>query len=223
MTLSLTVDGVTVSVADGATVLDAVKAAGVHLPHLCKDEDQEAIGACRTCLVQVEGQRGFPASCYLPARDGMQVATRGEALDRVRRTVLELTLAMLDPAGRGARRLAAEAQPYGAEARFAPNPDQRLDDSTPAFTLNHADCILCGRCVVGCQDVQHIGAIAVIGGGETAHIGTFLDQPLVQSICTSCGTCVSVCPTGALFPRLEPLPTRRRGGRDGDGRGAGAG
>src|SRR3989304_2219898 len=107
------------------------------------------------------------------------------------------------PAGRGARRLAAEAARYSVDGRFAPDPERALDDSTPAFTLNLADCILCGRCVEGCQDVQHIGAIAVVGGGERAHIGAFLDQPLVESICTSCGTCVSVCPTGALFPRLE--------------------
>jgi len=203
MTLSLNIDGASVSVPDGAMVLDAVKAAGAHVPHLCKDEDQAPIGACRTCLVQVEGQRGFPASCYLPARDGMQVSTHGEQLDRIRRSVLDLTLGMLDPAGRGARRLAAEAARYSVDGRFAPDPERALDDSTPAFTLNLADCILCGRCVEGCQDVQHIGAIAVVGGGERAHIGTFLDQPLVESICTSCGTCVSVCPTGALFPRLE--------------------
>ncbi|HEY4686469.1 MAG TPA: 2Fe-2S iron-sulfur cluster-binding protein [Dehalococcoidia bacterium] len=203
MTLSLNIDGTFVSVPDGAMVLDAVKAAGAHVPHLCKDEDQAPIGACRTCLVQVEGQRGFPASCYLPARDGMNVSTRGEQLDRIRRSVLDLTLGMLDPAGRGARRLAAEAARYSVDGRFAPDPERALDDSTPAFTLNLADCILCGRCVEGCQDVQHIGAIAVVGGGERAHIGAFLDQPLVESICTSCGTCVSVCPTGALFPRLE--------------------
>jgi len=201
--ISLTIDGTPVSVPDGATVLDAVSVADAHVPHLCKDEDQAPIGACRTCLVQVEGQRGFPASCYLPARDGMQVLTRGEQLDRIRRSVLDLTLGMLEPGGRGARRLADEVARYGVDGRFAPNPERAVDDSTPAFTLNHADCILCGRCVEGCQDVQHIGAIAVVGGGERAHIGTFLDQPLVESICTSCGTCVSVCPTGALFPRVE--------------------
>lgn len=202
MTQNLSIDGKAVSVADGATVLDAVAAAGASIPHLCKDDDQRPIGACRTCLVQVDGMRGFPASCYLPAADGMNVTTAGEQLDRIRRTVLDLTLAMLDPAGRGAHRLAAETSRYGVDGRFTPAPDRQKDDSTPAFTLDLADCILCGRCVEGCQDVQHIGAIAVVGGGEAAHIGTFLDQPLVESICTSCGTCVSVCPTGALFPRV---------------------
>jgi len=198
--VALTVDGRGVTVPAGATVLDAIAAAGVHVPHLCKDPDQAPVGACRTCLVRVEGQRGFPASCYLPARDGMAVATSGPDLDRVRRTVLDLTLAMLDPAGRGARMLSDEAARYGAGGRFAPDPKPARDESTPAFTLNHADCILCQRCTAGCQDVQHIGAIAVLGGSEGTHIGTFLDGPLVDSICTSCGTCVSVCPTGALYP-----------------------
>jgi formate dehydrogenase alpha subunit len=200
---TLTIDGNAVSVPEGASVLDAVLAVGVSLPHLCKDDHQDPIGACRTCLVQVAGQRGFPASCYLPARNGMAVATSGERLDRVRATVLELTAAMLDPAGRGAASLEADLQRYGARQRFEARPDPVLDDSTPAFSLNLGDCILCGRCVQGCQDVQHIGAIAVVGGGERAHIGTFLDQPLVESICTSCGTCVSVCPTAALLPRSE--------------------
>jgi len=199
--MALTIDGRTVQVPQGATVLDAVRAAAAHVPHLCKDDDQAPIGACRTCLVQVEGQRGFPASCYLAAREDMVVTTQGEQLDRIRRNVLDLTLGMLEPDGRGARRLSEEMGRYGVGGVFEPRPDRQLDDSTPAFTLNLADCILCARCVEGCQDVQHIGAIAVVGGGEGAHIGAFLDQPLVESICTSCGTCVSVCPTGALFPR----------------------
>jgi predicted molibdopterin-dependent oxidoreductase YjgC len=210
MTLSLIVDGSPVTVPDGATVLDAVIAAGVHIPHLCKDDDQAPIGACRTCLVQVEGQRGFPASCYLPARDGIVVTTHGEALDRLRANVLDLTLGMLEAGGRGANRLSDEMQSHGVTGRFAPAPDRVLDESTPAFTLNLADCILCGRCVEGCQDVQHIGAIAVVGGSKAAHIGTFLDRPLLESICTSCGTCVSVCPTGAIFPRVGEIPIRRR-------------
>jgi predicted molibdopterin-dependent oxidoreductase YjgC len=206
--ISLTIDAAAVSVSAGATVLDAVKAAGAHMPHLCKDDDQSPIGACRTCLVQVEGQRGFPASCYLPARDGMSVATEGEQLDRIRRNVLDLTLGMVEAGGLGAARLAPETTHYDVTGRFAPAPDRQLDDSTPAFTLNLADCILCGRCVEGCQDVQHIGAIAVVGHGEIAHIGAFLDQPLIDSICTSCGTCVSVCPTGAIFPRVDASARR---------------
>ena len=208
-TLALNIDEQTVAVPEGATVLDAILAAGAHVPHLCKDDDQPPLGACRTCLVEVEGARGFPASCYLAATEGMVVRTRGEALDRLRANVLDLTLGMVAPGGRAASALADDVGRYGVEGRFTARAETHLDDSTPAFSLNLADCILCGRCVQGCQDVQHIGAIAVLGGGEGAHIGTHLDGPLLDSICTSCGTCVSVCPTEALLPKpAPPLETR---------------
>ena len=102
----LTINGASVSVADGASVLDAVNASGTELPQLCKDPDMGAIGACRTCLVEVEGQRGFPASCSLPAADGMEVRTDTESARGLRKGVLELTLGMLkgSPEGRTTRR-----------------------------------------------------------------------------------------------------------------------
>lgn len=208
----LTIDGAPVEVSAGASVLEAVVAAGASVPHFCKDPDQSAIGACRTCLVEVDGVRGLPASCSLPATDGLVVRTRGERVDRVRATVLDLTLGMVEAGGRGASSLAPEVERYGVEGRFAsrvPHAERVLDDSTPAFSLNHADCIMCGRCEQGCQDVQHIGAIAVLGGGEAAHIGAFLDRPLLESICTSCGTCVAACPTQALLPKPPPPPVTR--------------
>ena len=96
--ISLTVDGVRVEVGAGASLLDAVLAAGRHVPHLCKDADQSPIGACRTCLVEVEGLRGLRASCHAPAADGMSVATASDAVERVRRVVLELTAGMVDGA-----------------------------------------------------------------------------------------------------------------------------
>src|SRR6476661_2135785 len=95
-TISAEVDGKRVEPGTGVSVLDAVLAAGVDLPHLCKDPDMPAIGACRTCLVEVEGQRGLVASCALPLRDGMRVVTDSELARSVRRTVLDLTLAMGD-------------------------------------------------------------------------------------------------------------------------------
>ena len=207
-TVRLTINGAAVEVPAGASVLDAIAEAGAHVPHFCKDPDQPAIGACRTCLVEVDGVRGLPASCSLPATEGLVVRTAGERLDRVRATVLDLTLGMVDPAGRGAAALAQETARYAVPGRFAPRPvtgEGARDDSTPAFVLNHADCILCGRCAQGCQDIQHIGAIAVLGGGESARIGTFLDRPLVDSICTSCGTCVAACPTEALLQTEPPV------------------
>src|SRR5688572_31320201 len=95
--MKLTIDGRPVELADGASVLDGVNRLGLPLPQLCKDPDRPALGACRTCLVHVDGVRGTPAACHLPARDGMVVSTEHPDAVRVRRGVLDLTLSMLTP------------------------------------------------------------------------------------------------------------------------------
>ena len=205
-------DGRQVVVAETATVLDAALAAGIEIPHLCKDADQPPIGACRTCLVEVEGGRGFPASCHTPVLDDMVVRTRGAALERIRNGVLALTRAMQPaevaaPAGGVGRELGDTldlfrlAEPLDS---LAPKPRPDVDDSNPIFQLNHEACIMCGRCTTACEDIQHIGAISIAGTAQQTHIAPFMDQDLIDSICTTCGQCVSVCPTGALHPK----PTR---------------
>src|SRR6266513_3471599 len=95
--MNLTIDGQGIEVPAGTTVLDAVNHLGIALPQLCKDPDRAPLGACRTCLVHVEGIRGVPAACHLPARDGMVVSTQHPDAERVRRGVLDLTLSMLTP------------------------------------------------------------------------------------------------------------------------------
>lgn len=211
--MKLTVDGQVVEVAPGATVLDAVNRLGVFIPQLCKDPDQSPKAACRTCLVQVEGMRGFPASCALPAREGMAVRTHGEELDRLRADVLALTAAMSQDGCRD-RRHTARCELHQALGRYGvdgaagferlPNPAR--DESNPFFTLDMEQCILCARCTTACDDVQLIGAIALVGRGHGMKIGTFMGQPIRESVCTSCGQCVAACPTGAISPKKLGLP-----------------
>jgi formate dehydrogenase alpha subunit len=205
--MQLTIDGRPVEVPAGATVLDAVNRLELPLPQLCKDPDRPPLGACRTCLVRVEGQRGAPAACHLPARDGMVVSTTDPDVTRLRATVLELTRAMLsDGEGRGTFRQVGEACARHGVAAPGWGPLHRfdVDVSQSFFALDREACILCGRCTVACDDVQQIGAIAMLGRGHHMKVGVFGDGTLASSVCTSCGQCVAACPTGALRPREAP-------------------
>jgi formate dehydrogenase alpha subunit len=204
MAIGLSIDGRQVEVGEGASVLDAVNRAGCYLPQLCKDPDRPRLGTCRTCLVSIEGVRGTPAACATPAQDGMVVHADAPEAERIRRGVLQLTLDMLpeqDPARLG--ELGVAAAHYGlTRGRFAPTAASGTrhtrDASNPIWLLDRERCILCQRCVVGCQDVQHIYAIAILNRSQDTAVGTFRGGPLIESSCTSCGQCWSTCPTQAI-------------------------
>jgi formate dehydrogenase alpha subunit len=212
-TVRLTIDGRATELPAGATVLDGVNRLGLPLPQLCKDPDRPPLGACRTCLVQVEGQRGLPAACHLPARDGMVVSTAHPDAVRVRRAVLDLTRSMLAAGGErdefGQLGEAAARHGLGAPT-WAPLHAFEIDASKSFFVLDRAACILCGRCTVACDDVQQIGAIALLGRGHATKVAVAGDGLLASSVCTSCGQCVATCPTGALRPKEAPAPVVRR-------------
>jgi formate dehydrogenase alpha subunit len=206
----LTVDGRRIEMGEGATVLDAVNRLGLPLPQLCKDPDRAPLGACRTCLVHVEGQRGTPAACHLPARDGMVVDTQHPEVVRVRSTVLDLTRSMLTPARNGFGQLGDATARHGRlESSWAPLHAYDVDASKSFFVLDRDACILCGRCAVACDDVQQIGAIALLGRGHASKVGVFGDGSMASSVCTSCGQCVATCPTGALRPKEAPAGIAR--------------
>ncbi|MGE5591766.1 MAG: NADH-dependent [FeFe] hydrogenase, group A6 [Bacillota bacterium] len=204
-TIHLTIDGRPVQVAPGTTVLQAARSAGIHIPTLCYLEKVNVIGACRVCLIQVEGMRGFHTSCTLPAAEGMVVHTKSPALRDARRTVVELLLSdhnvecptclrsgtceLEDLAHEtGVRRI-----PYGGE-RHA----WRRDYSTPSLNWDLSKCVLCQRCVATCSQVQTVSAIGLIDRGFDSHIGVPYDHELLQATCTYCGQCSLTCPTGAI-------------------------
>ena len=215
MSVTMSINGKRVTVNEGATVLDAINQSGTYISQLCKDPDMKPIGACRTCLVQIDGMRGLPASCSIPASDGMDVLTETEDAYDARRGVLELTMAMFpeddDTASRDYRELSIAAEHHGIDVpRWNGRSRQVVDASNPVFDIAMDSCIMCGRCAQACQDGhQFIGAIDILGTGTEARIGTFMDAPLVDSVCTTCGSCLASCPTGAIHVKSElPEPAR---------------
>lgn len=197
-------------VASAGSVLDAVLASGTDIPHLCKDDNLAAIGACRTCLVEADGR--IVASCSLPAAGVDRVETHSERVVTLRRGVLELTAAMQAPAPGGAAGgplgQTAAGNYAGAEVRvgaFDALTGAVEDGSSEFFSFHEDQCILCGRCVSACQDLQHISAIGMAGGGGGTRVTPDDGVSFRDSVCTSCGSCVAACPTLALRPRAGGL------------------
>ena len=200
--MSLTIDGRTVD-AQG-TLLDAVRDAGVALPHLCKDDNLPAIGACRTCLVEADGR--IAAACSLPAASVSEVVTASERVQRIRRGVLELTAGMQAATvdGVGGPHAETTRETYaagGVTGHHAPVTGAYRDGSNPFFDFAEDQCILCGRCTNACQSLQHIGAIGLAGRGRGTRVTPGAAESFRDSICTSCGSCVAACPTHALRPK----------------------
>ena len=200
------IKGKEISVPENSSVLDAINISGTPIAQLCKDPDMKAIGACRTCLVEIDGIRGYPASCSTPASEGMKISTKGDQLNFIRKGVLELTAGMVDSNKEDFRELSRTIDANEATAdTWKSRIREKIDDSNPVFNIEMESCILCGRCAQACQSGhQFIGAIDVLGSSKHARIGTFMDRPLLESICTTCGQCLSVCPTGAISTKTKP-------------------
>ena len=204
--VELTVDGETVRVLDGSTILDACRQLGVETPTLCYGDTLTPVNVCRVCVVELEGARTLVPSCSRKAEEGMVVHTDSERVRTSRRLVLELLGSSVDLS------LAPDALAYieaydAKPERFGPDAatvaqDVKIDNDL--YVRDYSKCILCYKCVSACgTDHQNTFAIAVAGRGFGAHISTELDVTLPDSACVYCGNCIAVCPTGALMSKSE--------------------
>jgi len=213
--IKLIIDGQEVEAREGMTVLEAAQAAGIYIPTLCSDPDLEPYGACRLCVVEIEKMRGLPTACTTPVTDGMIVHTETPAVNKVRCTAVELLIA--DHPGdcltcsrnqqcdlqKVAAYLGITRQRFGKTTRLLP-----VDTSNPFFDHDPNYCILCGKCVRICNEVQEVGAITLTFRGYASQVSPFGDKLLLDSNCESCGECVAHCPVGALIPKDARQPTQ---------------
>lgn len=206
-TLRVVLDGHDVEGKEGETILELARREHVYVPTLCFDPRLAPYGACRVCLVGVRGARGPVASCTTPLRDGMVIDTREPTALRVAKGVVELVLgdypedALARPGARNELREVAEHLGV-KESRFGGAPPKIApDDRHPYLSMKLDECIVCGRCVRACEEVQGAFALTYVGRGYGTRIAAGLDAGFTDSSCVSCGACASTCPTGAIDER----------------------
>jgi predicted molibdopterin-dependent oxidoreductase YjgC len=199
------IDGRSLDVPAGTTIIDACKTLDIDIPTLCYLETLTPVNACRVCVVEVEGARVLAPACSRKVESGMVVKTRSPRVDLSRKVVLELlassvdlsTAPTLEPMFREYR---ADPDRFGIGATVA----QPVKIDNGLYVRDYGKCVLCYKCVEACgTDAQHTFAIAVAGRGFDAHISTELDVALPESACVYCGNCIQVCPTGALMAKPE--------------------
>ena len=229
-TVTLTVDGRSISVPEGTSIMRAAMDGGVEIPKLCATDMLDSYGSCRVCLVEIEGRGGTPASCTTPVAEGMIVHTQTERLHAIRKGVMELYVSDHPSgydiaAGTGQSEFDKTIKQVGLETvRYDPHGRNHVvakngsdnadyvpkDTSNPYFTFDSAQCIVCSRCVRACEEVQGTYALTIEGRGFDARIRSGAAESFLASECVSCGACVQACPTDALRekPVLEKgMPT----------------
>jgi formate dehydrogenase major subunit len=206
--VTLTIDGRSVSVPEGTSIMRAAMEIGTAIPKLCATDMVDAFGSCRLCLVEIDGRSGTPASCTTPVADGLVVHTQTERLKQIRKGVMELYISdhpldcltcsangdceLQDMAGAVGLRDVR----YGYSGEKHPNPG--LDESNPYFTYDASKCIVCSRCVRACEEVQGTFALTIAGRGFDSVVSPGMQESFLGSECVSCGACVQACPTATL-------------------------
>jgi iron-only hydrogenase group A len=202
---ALTIDNTRVEVPEGTTVIEAARSIGIHVPSLCYLKDVQAIGACRVCVVEIEGAKALVASCAMPVAEGMKVRTNTRRVREARKTVVDLLLSEHDGDCQTCNRsgdceLQSLARELGIqEVRYSGQRSAKGKDcSTPALDRDTSKCIMCRRCVTVCNQVQGVGALFPQGRGFKTVIGPAFASKLADVVCVQCGQCAAVCPVGAI-------------------------
>lgn len=203
--VTLTIDGVKVTVPADYTILEAAREAHINIPTLCYLKDVNEIGACRLCLVDIKGARALQAACVSPVGEGMEVTTNNAKLRKARKLNLELLLSnhnreCTSCVRSGNCELQALCKEYGVEGYpYDGNKSEaQIDEISPSIVRDNTKCISCRRCVATCNKVQKIGAIGVSNRGFNTTVGCIYGMSLAESPCINCGQCILACPVGAL-------------------------
>ncbi|MEK4031724.1 formate dehydrogenase subunit alpha [Methylocystis sp. IM3] len=218
--VTLTIDGKSVTVSEGTSIMRAAMETGIEIPKLCATDMIKSFGSCRLCVIEIEGRNGTPASCTTPVAPGISVKTHSQRVDAIRRGIMELYISdhpldCLTCAANGDCELQSMAGAvglrdvrYGYDGKnhvFARNDgtpnDEWLpkDDSNPYFTYDPSKCIVCNRCVRACSEVQGQFALTIEGRGFDSRVAPGVHEAFMDSECVSCGACVQACPTATLI------------------------
>jgi formate dehydrogenase major subunit len=205
------IDGLPATVEAGSSILRAARETGVDIPKLCATDSLQPFGSCRMCLVEIEGRKGYPASCTTPVEAGMKIRTQTESLATLRRNVMELYISdhpldCLTCSANGDCELQDVAGAVGLrDVRYGFDGDNHLqaeiDTSNPYFQFDASKCIVCSRCVRACNEVQGTFALTIQGRGFASKVSAGIGENFLDSECVSCGACVQACPTATLMEK----------------------